>query len=171
MQIAINPAAAIMKIWAAVPKMDFGVSTGVLTALAAATGAIQLAAVLAEPLPTARKGGRIEGPTHEQGGVLVNTEGDERIISANPSRVFPELLNLISYIGKHAGVPDTGYSGRILSGAVAGASSAELDYDLLSAKIGSKVAEAVRDMNIVVAVEDIRRAEQEYARVEQSSRM
>lgn len=171
MQIAINTAAAIMKIWAEVPKMDFGVSTGVLTALAAATGAIQLAAVLAEPLPTARKGGRIEGPTHEQGGVLVNTEGDERIISANPSRVFPELLNLISYIGKHAGVPDTGYSGRILSGAAAGASSAELDYDLLSAKIGSKVAEAVRDMNIVVAVEDIRRAEQEYARVEQSSRM
>ena len=99
-QIVLNTAAAIMKIWAEVPKMDFGVSTAALTAVAAATGALQLGAVLSEPLPKARRGGLVQGAKHEQGGVLVETEGEERIIAANPSKAFPELLNLISYIGK-----------------------------------------------------------------------
>ena len=76
-QIVLNTAAAIMKIWAEVPKMDFGVSTVALTAVAGAMGALQLGAVLSEPLPKARRGGKIEGARHEQGGVLVETEGEE----------------------------------------------------------------------------------------------
>ena len=55
---------------------------------------------MSEPLPKARRGGLVKGAKHEQGGVLVETEGEERIIAANPSKAFPELLNLISYIGK-----------------------------------------------------------------------
>lgn len=170
MQIAINTATAIMRIWADVPKVDFGISTAALTAVAATMGAIQLAAVLSEPLPTAAKGGLVSGPTHAQGGVLVNTEGDERIISANPSRAFPELLNLISYIGKHAGIPDTGYAAGMLSGA-ASQESKEMDYDLLSSMLADKVSSAIKDLRIYAAITDIREADRNYAKIENSAKL
>lgn len=173
MQIGINTAAAIMKIWAEVPKMDFGVSTAALTALAAATGAIQLATVLATPIPTARTGGLVQGGTHEQGGVLVNTEGGERIISKNASAVFPELLNLISYIGKHSSVPDTGYAAAML-----GERSVErnidgtpIDYDVLAQKIGAQVSEALRINPPRIAVDQYEEARRDYARIEESARI
>ncbi len=54
--IAMNTAMAIMRIWADVPKADFGVTTIVMTAMAAALGATQLAMVLAKPLPQYAKG-------------------------------------------------------------------------------------------------------------------
>lgn len=54
--IAVNTAMAIMRIWADVPKVDFGATTIAMTALAAALGATQLAMVLAKPLPQYAKG-------------------------------------------------------------------------------------------------------------------
>lgn len=170
MQIAINTATAIMKIWAEVPKLDFGVSTAALTAVAAAVGAAQLAAVIAEPLPQARQGGLVQGPTHEGGGVLINTEGDERIISANPSRAFPELLNLISYIGKNSSVPSTGYgNGIVLRGDTA--AEKELDYDLLSDKIAEKLGGVIERLKIYTAITDIREADANYTRIEDSAKI
>ena len=61
--IAMNTAMAIMRIWADVPKVDFGATTIVMTAMAAALGATQLAMVLAKPLPqyaNGRRGGEGE---------------------------------------------------------------------------------------------------------------
>ena len=61
--IALNTALAIMRIWADVPKVDFGATTVALTAVAAAIGAAQLAMVLSKPLPKyakGRKGGKGE---------------------------------------------------------------------------------------------------------------
>lgn len=173
MQIAVNTATAIMKIWADVPKRDFGVATVALTTLAAATGAAQLAAVAAEPLPTAAKGGLVQGASHRDGGVLVNTEGDERIVSKKPSKAFPELLNLISYIGKHASVPDTGYAARMLAGGGSYGSAAqkELDYDRLAAKIGAQVGDALRDLKVYASIEEIRDESERYARIERSARI
>lgn len=174
MQIGLDTASAIMKIWAEFPKFDFGAATIAMTAVAAAVGASQLAAVLATPLPQAREGGLVSGPKHEQGGVLINTEGDERIISANPSRAFPELLNLISYIGKHAGVPDTGYAARHYAAAAVPAADSRtepLDYDRLADKIGEKVTEAVAGLKIYTAVEDIRRKEDEYDKIINSAKI
>lgn len=170
MQIAINTATAIMKIWADVPKVDFGVSTGILTALAAATGAAQLAAVVSAPLPQARKGGRIQGPTHEGGGVLVETEGDERIVSAKPSKVFPELLNLISYIGKNSSVPNTGF-GTSLATLSGSQEARELDYDILSDKIASKLGDVIENIKIYAAITDIREADSNYTRIEESAKI
>lgn len=54
--IVVNTAQSIMRIWADVPKVDFGVSTAILTGMAAGIGAAQLAAVLAKPLPQYAKG-------------------------------------------------------------------------------------------------------------------
>lgn len=56
MGAVINTATAIMRIWADVPKIDFGASTIALTAFAAALGAAQIATIAAEPLPSASAG-------------------------------------------------------------------------------------------------------------------
>ena len=174
-QIGLNTAAAIMKIWAEVPKVDFGASTIALTALVSAIGALQLATAVATPLPMARKGGRLEGATHEQGGVLVNTENEERIISSAPAKAFPELLNLISYIGKHGGgIPETGYAARMMVAerlAAAQPSTLEIDYDRLAAAVGDRVAEGLRDTKIYLSLTELHDAEKEYARIENSAKM
>lgn len=167
-QIAINTATAIAKIWAEVPKVDFGATTIALAAMAGAMGAAQIAAVMATPIPKARQGGIISGATHEQGGVLINTEDKERIISARPAQAFPELLNLISYIGKHSSIPDTGFAARTLvSGS---ASSAPINADELAQKIGAQVGEAVRQMPIYLSLTELKEAQEEYARIEQSAK-
>lgn len=174
-QIGLNTAAAIMKIWAEVPKVDFGASTIALTALVSAIGALQLATAVATPLPMARKGGRIEGATHEQGGVLVNTENEERIISSAPAKAFPELLNLISYIGKHGGgIPETGYAARMMAAersVPAQPNTLEIDYDRLAAAVGDRVAEGLRDTKIYLSLTELHDAEKEYARIENSAKM
>lgn len=57
----INTASAIVRIWADVPKGDFGIATGILTALAAATGAAQIAVIASQPLPEYAQGGMTDG--------------------------------------------------------------------------------------------------------------
>lgn len=168
-QIGLNTAMAIMKIWAEVPKVDFGASTIALTAMVAALGAAQLAAALATPIPTARKGGLVQGATHEQGGVLINTEGDERIISANPSKAFPELLNLISYIGKHAGIPDTGYGMSAVVGN--NGTGHNIDMEELSAMISANIASALADLKIYTAITDVREADKNYTIMENNAKL
>ena len=169
-QIAVNTAQAVMKIWAEVPKMDFGVSTAALTAVAIALGAVQAAAVASQPLPKARKGGRVEGAKHEQGGVLIETEGEERIIASNPSKAFPELLNLISYVGKQQGViPDTGFALRHgdMAQTINNAQTIDIDYDRLSDMIGEKVAEAVSQQQVWLSLAELRDAEAQQVHIEQ----
>lgn len=183
--IGVNTASAIMKIWAETPKADFGVMTGVLTALAAATGAAQTAAVLAQPLPKARKGGRIEGATHEAGGVLVNTEDDERIIGADPSRAYPELLNLIAFLGKRKmRLPDTGYATRraqsispdVLASEVGRQVAVAIDTnnqkqaEAIGRVVGREVAAQMKKVKIYTAVTDVNKAERLHTRIVQSAK-
>lgn len=164
-EIAVNTAKAIAKIWAEVPKFDYGVSTGVLTALAVAMGAAQTASVLSAPMPKARKGGLVQGATHEAGGVLINTENDERIIGANPSRAFPELLNLISYIGKN--IPNTGYAERQMITSVTGGAGAGIDYQQMK----QAMREAVQELRIYTSLTELREAEQMHTTIDNLSKL
>lgn len=150
--VAMSTAQAIMKVWAEVPVY----LAPVMTALVAANGLAQTAAIISEPLPKARKGGKIEGASHEQGGVLVEAEGGERIVAANPSKAFPELLNLISYIGKHGGVPQTGYD--IRHGGADG-----IDYE----RMGEVVSEAVAQLKIWLSLTELRDAEQTQVEIDE----
>lgn len=171
-QIGLNTAMAIMKIWAEVPKIDFGASTIALTAMVAALGAVQLATALAAPIPQARYGGLVKGATHEAGGVLIEAENDERIISAKPSRAFPELLNLISYIGKHGGIPETGYAARSMTGySGEGKGMESIDYDLLADKVGGRISEALRNLKIYTAIKEVREADELYTMIEENSKL
>ena len=54
--IAIDTAQAIVSIWAQVPKYDFGVSAGLLSALVGALGVAQIAMVQSQPMPQFFKG-------------------------------------------------------------------------------------------------------------------
>ena len=174
-QIVLNTAAAIMKIWAEVPKMDFGVSNAELTAVAAATGALQLGAVLSEPLPKARRGGLVQGAKHEQGGVLVETEGEERIIAANPSKAFPELLNLISYIGKNAYMPQTGFAERQYGQMLQqtennNVTRIEIDYDKLGEVVGQKVGEEIKNLQVWLSLTELRDAQDNVVHLDELAR-
>lgn len=71
--IAISTAQAIMTIWRDVPKVDFGASTIILTAMAAGAGIMQAAAVMSQPLPA--RG-------YEQGLYPVLREQDKKPFSA-----------------------------------------------------------------------------------------
>lgn len=59
--IATKTAEAIISIWAEVPKFDFGISAAALTAMVGTLGALQLASVLAQPIPAYEDGGKHPG--------------------------------------------------------------------------------------------------------------
>lgn len=165
-QVAVNTAQAIAKIWAEVPKADFGVSTGILTAMAVAMGVTQAGAIVSAPMPKARKGGLVQGATHEQGGVLIEAEGGERIIANNPSRAFPELLNLISYIGKN--VPDTQYAYRQFTGRNDNSvSGMNLDYQLMK----DAMKEAVQEVQVYLSLSELREAEQTQVKINELAKL
>ena len=83
--IAMNTAMAIMRIWADVPKADFGVTTIVMTAMAAALGATQLAMVLAKPLPQYAKGRRGGGGEY----AMVGERGAELMYIPDGASIVP----------------------------------------------------------------------------------
>lgn len=151
--VAMSTAQAIMKVWAEVPVS----LAPVMTALVTAIGLAQTAAIISEPLPKARKGGKIEGASHEQGGVLVEAEGDERIVAAQPARAFPELLNLISYIGKHGGVPQTGYDIRH------SADAETIDYN----RMAQVMVTAMRQVNLWLSLTELHDAQQQQVHIDQ----
>lgn len=86
--IAINTAMAIMRIWADVPKVDFGASTIALTAVASAIGAAQLAMALAKPLPAYAKG-RKALQSSEGEYALVGEKGAEIMFVPKGAGIIP----------------------------------------------------------------------------------
>lgn len=141
--IIINTAANIVKAGINLP----------LQILMGITGAAQLAAVMAAPLPKAAKGKYIQGNSHAQGGTMIEAEGGEVIINKASTAQYLPLLSAINVAG--GGVPfgnftDGGFAMRNDRGSV-------LDTTTLE--------RAIKDMQIVVSVEDINRGQKNYAKV------
>lgn len=156
LQIGINTAAAIMKNTAQlglIPAIPVNIATGEL-------GAIQLAAVLATPLPKAAKGKYLNGPSHAAGGIAIEAEGGETIINKASSKMFLPLLSAINEMG--GGVPfvspngDGGFAVR--TNAPASSVSTE---DLTAA-----FTDAASSIKIYTTVEDIRQADKNYTDIE-----
>lgn len=100
-QIGINTAQAIMKIWADVPKLDFGASTIALTAIATALGAAQAIAVASKPLPKyarGRKGGKGEL-------AMVGELGPEIMWIPNGASIVPNGKKLTPNVMEMFGIP------------------------------------------------------------------
>jgi len=154
-QIAVDTATGIMKAVAASPL------TGGLpwSAIVGAMGAVQLAAVAAQPLPKAARGRKIKGKTHAQGGELVVAEDGEIIMNKRSVSMFEPLLSEISVAGGGvpftSHIPDGGYTARW-------ATSNTLSRD----DIRSAMADAVKDVKVYTAITDIRREDGNYATVE-----
>lgn len=94
------------------PGVPYPVAAG-FAALAAATGAIQIAAIASEPLPQFKDGGLVKehgllkGKSHAQGGVHVEAEGNEYFMPTKPTLKNYGLLEAMrkgieeQYIMKH----------------------------------------------------------------------
>lgn len=122
-------------------------------ALATATGTAQVAAAAATPLPKAGKGMLITGPSHAQGGTLIEAEGGEAIINKRAtSRYLPILSRINQSTG---GIPLYG------SGGIVGQS--QIDAAQQSASFGDQLSK----MKMYVAVTDINDGQNKYAEVEQ----
>ena len=154
-QIAIDTATGIMKAVAASPL------TGGMpwSAIVSAVGAVQLAAVAAQPLPKAARGRKINGKSHAQGGELVVAEDGEIIMNKRSVSMFEPLLSEISVAGGgvpfSSHIPDGGYTARW-------ATSNTLSKD----DIRSAMADAVKDVKVYTAITDIRREDGNYTTVE-----
>ena len=154
-QIAINTALGIMKAVAASPL------TGGLpwSAIVGAMGAVQLAAVAAQPLPKAARGRKIKGRSHAQGGELVVAEDGEIIMNKRSVSMFGPLLSEISVAGGGipftSHIPDGGYTARWA-----------MSNTLSREDIREAMADAVKDVKIYTAIEDIRREDGNYSTVE-----
>lgn len=154
--VVTDTAAGIVKAVRASP-LTFGLPW---SAFVATTGALQLATILAEPLPKAARGAYVGGLTHAQGGSTWELERGETVINARSSSMFLPLLSAINEIG--GGVPfvepfsDGGYSVR----------SSLAANNFTANDMKAAIREAFSAVNIAVAVEDIRNAEQEYAVVQ-----
>ena len=100
-EIAINTAAAVAK----------SLKNPTLIPFVVALGAIQAATVAATPIPKFEKGGIVKGPSHKQGGVLAELEGDEYITNRQATKKNRGLLEAINsgkekeYIYKRFQVP------------------------------------------------------------------
>lgn len=84
---------AIISTAAAIAKVS---SNPILVALAAATGAIQIATIASQPIPKYARGGLIGGRLHSGGGTLIEAERDEYIINRNQSMKHRRELDAIN---------------------------------------------------------------------------
>ena len=115
-QAVSNGAMAITRILADVPKFDFGVSTAILSAAAAAQTALQVATIKSQKFA---KGGVIEGKSHAEGGVPFTVdgvggfeaEGGEVIINKRSAAMFRNELSMINQAGGGVKFADGGVVG------------------------------------------------------------
>lgn len=156
-QIGIDTASAIMKIWAdkSVPTL----TAPLLTAMVSALGSLQLANVLAQPLPKAKKGRLIKGKSHQQGGEIIEAEGGEVIINKKSSSMFLPLLSEINKIG--GGVAFTQH----YDGGYAHRSTSVTDNSI--SKQLQQLSKDIQQLQIYVSVEDINRGVKKYAEIQE----
>lgn len=126
-------------------------------ALIAATGAAQIATISAQQIPTAGKGMLIEGPSHANGGVLINAEGGEAIINKKATAKYAPLLSAINQ--STGGVPIYGAGGAVGAQMHSAAIDAGIDY--------GKLAAACAQIQVQVAVTDINNGQARMAKVQQ----
>jgi hypothetical protein len=156
--IITDTAAGVAKAVAASP-LTFGLPW---SAFMLATGGVQLATVLSEPLPKAARGRLIHGRSHTSGGELIEAENGEAIINKRSTSMFAPLLSAINAAG--GGVPftapmsDGGYTARYV----------ESQGAMSTKGLVRAMKEAVKDIKIYTTVEDYRRADRQYTDIEQS---
>lgn len=78
-----NGALAITSILAQYPKFDYGIAAAIAIGAAVATTATQVAVIQAQKFAL---GGKVNGKSHAEGGVMIEAEGGEGMINKNSMR-------------------------------------------------------------------------------------
>lgn len=131
------------------------------SAIIAALGAAQAAAVWAAPMPKAATGMLVSGKSHAAGGEIIEAEGGEAIINKRSTSMFAPLLSAINEMG--GGIPfttpgaDGGYSIRSAMVGTGGATKED---------IAEAVSEAVGKLRIIATIDDIERARANYVDIQ-----
>lgn len=154
--VIINTAAAIMETY---KKLGWPLALPGIIQIGI-TSAAQLATIATAPIPKAARGGLITGPTHAAGGVPIEAEGGETIINRRSSKAYLELLSLINQAG--GGVP---FVAPLSDGAYA-VSHAYDRSGLTGAQLTQAVRNGLQDLKIYTTIEDIRRQDAIYTRME-----
>lgn len=95
-QIAMNTALGITRVIAEVPKVDFGITTGILIAAYAALGALQAGVVLAQPVAKFAKGTDwVKGGTPGRDSVPALLMPGERVVTTERNREYFTTLSAI----------------------------------------------------------------------------
>jgi len=170
----INTASAIV---AALPNIA-------LSILAGTTGAVELATIVATPIPKAATGGLITGNSHAQGGVLIEAEGGETIINKKATSLFGGILSMMNGVGngKKISFPpeisaslssfqsssnngtfshpvifnDGGYAAR----------SAQNYGGVTKEDMKQAMKDAVKGIKVYTTVEDIKKADTNYTKIQ-----
>ena len=100
----------------------------ILAAFIGATGAVQLSAILAQPLPKFAKGGMVGGKPHSQGGTIIEAEKGEFINRKESAQAYPELLKRANNLQLDKNVVD-----QILSGKSGGVTVVNSNKELIEA--------------------------------------
>jgi hypothetical protein len=90
--VIIKTAQAVNAAVAAAP-LTFGLPW---SAFAAANGAIQLAAIQAQPLPKFKKGGPVGGRSHEAGGTIIEAEKGEFVVNKQSASRHRDALDAMN---------------------------------------------------------------------------
>lgn len=130
-----------------------------MIATISALGAMQLASVIATPLPKLAKGGLIKGKSHAEGGVMLEAEGGEAIINKRSTAMYKELLSQINQAGGGVAFGKT-TSGRFARGGVVN-----------NGGYGLPDTTANTQQPIFVAVTDINRGQERFAKVVKSRKL
>ena len=134
-----------------------------LSIAAGITGALEIGTILATPLPKASRGLLLKGKSHAAGGIPIEAEGGEAIINKKSTAMYGDLLSAINVAGggiAFSSTPrftnDGGYTAR-KSNESSGISKEDIQ---------DAMERAVAKINVRIAIEDIRKADQNYTDVQ-----
>lgn len=149
-QAIISGALAISNALSTQPFVPVGLAMG---ALAAAMTAVQIATIAKQKFAS---GGKIEGASHERGGVDIEAEGGEYIVNKHSYSRNAELVELINSVGRRLTISDLNSIGYDFP------SSIETNQD--------RIVVMPEQQEIWVSVTDINRVNSRMAKVKEMSR-
>jgi hypothetical protein len=154
MSVIINTAAAIMA------QLKIGPAGIPLAIAAGVTGALELATIIATPVPKASRGLLLKGKSHAQGGIPIEAEGGEAIINKRSTSLFGPILSAMNVAGGGDAfsnqpyiIPDGGYAVRQAISSGNGITGAEMN-------------EIMKQLKVYSTIQDIRKADVNYSKIE-----
>lgn len=155
----VNTASAVI---AALPNVALSIAAGI-------AGGIELATIIATPVPKASRGLLLRGPSHAQGGIPIEAEGGEAIINKRSTALFRPILSAINEAGggvrfETGGIVSKGFSYN--DGGFASRTFNNSDNSLSESQIERAMEKAVSKIKVLATIEDIRKADENYTKIE-----